>query len=124
MTTSPLSPHLQIHKPVLTMIFSITHRISGIAFAISLPFFFFFLGSSFYAPTLFVVLCLIFNFPLIKLVFVIWFFALNHHLLNGLKYFFWTFARGMELNQVYLISYLILSINIVMTAFFTWYIFT
>ena len=124
MTTSPLSPHLQIHKPVLTMIFSITHRISGIAFAISLPFLALWIGSSFYAPTLFEVLSLIFNFPLIKIVFVIWFFALNHHLLNGLKYFLWTFARGMELNQVYLISYLILSINIVMTAFFSWYIFT
>ena len=124
MTTSPLSPHLQIHKPVLTMIFSITHRISGIAFAISLPFLALWIGSSFYAPTLFEVLSLIFNFPFVKIVFVIWFFALNHHLLNGLKYFFWTFARGMELNQVYLISYLILSINIIMTAFFTWYIFT
>ena len=30
MTSAPLSPHLQIHTPVLTMIFSITHRIAGI----------------------------------------------------------------------------------------------
>ena len=51
------------------------------------------------------------------------FFALNHHLLNGLKYFLWTFAKGMELNQVYLISYCILIINLIMTAIFAWSIF-
>jgi succinate dehydrogenase / fumarate reductase cytochrome b subunit len=105
------------------MIFSITHRISGITFAISLPFLALWIGSSFYAPSLFEVLSSIFNFPLIKIVFVIWFFALNHHLLNGLKYFFWTFAKGMDLSQVYLISYLILCLNIIMTALFTWSIF-
>ena len=124
MTTSPLSPHLQIHKPVLTMIFSITHRISGIIFAISLPFLALWIGSSFYAPSAYNFISFIFNLPLIKLVFILWFFALNHHLLNGLKYFFLTFAKGMELSQVYLISYFILFLNVLMTAIFTWSIFT
>ena len=124
MTISPLSPHLQIHKPVLTMIFSITHRISGITFAISLPFLALWIGSSFYAPSVYNFISFIFNLPFIKLVFILWFFALNHHLLNGLKYFFWTFAKGMELSQVYLISYLILFVNILMTAIFSWSIFT
>ena len=124
MTTSPLSPHLQIHKPVLTMIFSITHRISGVIFAISLPFLALWIGSSFYAPSAYNFISFIFNLPLIKLVFILWFFALNHHLLNGLKYFFWTFAKGMELSQVYLISYFILFLNVLMTAIFTWSIFT
>jgi len=50
MTIAPLSPHLQIHKPVLTMIFSITHRIAGIIFAISLPFLAFWMGSFYFAP--------------------------------------------------------------------------
>ena len=43
---------------------------------------------------------------------------------NGLKYFLWTFAKGMELNQVYLISYCILFINLIMTAIFSWSIFS
>ena len=123
MTISPLSPHLQIHKPVLTMVFSITHRISGIIFAASLPFLAFWIGSSYFAPTLFESLTVFFNLAIIKLVFIFWFFALNHHLLNGLKYFLWTFAKGMELNQVYLISYCILIINLIMTAIFAWSIF-
>ena len=123
MPTSPLSPHLQIYKPVLPMIFSITNRIAGIIFAISLPFLALWIGSSFYAPILVKFFSAIYDFPLIKIVFVLWFFSLNQHLLNGIKYFLWSFAKGMELNQVYLISYLILSINIIMTVFFIWYIF-
>tara|TARA_B100001287_G_C22188813_1_gene302599 strand:- start:94 stop:468 length:375 start_codon:yes stop_codon:yes gene_type:complete len=123
MTASPLSPHLQIHKPVLTMMFSITNRIAGIIFAISLPFMALWIGSSFYAPALFEFISSIFNYPIIKIIFVLWFFALNHHLLNGIKYFFWSFAKGMELNQVYLISYVILSINMIMTICFIWFIF-
>ena len=123
MTTSPLSPHLQIHRPVLTMIFSITHRISGIIFAASLPFLAFWIGSAYFAPSLFEALSTFINLTFIKLIFILWFFALNHHLLNGLKYFLWTFAKGMELNQVYLISYSILLINLIMTAIFSWSIF-
>ena len=30
----PLSPHLTIHKPVLTALFSISHRITGIGLSI------------------------------------------------------------------------------------------
>ena len=79
------------------MIFSITHRISGIIFAASLPFLAFWIGSSYFAPTLFESLSVCsLTLPFIKLVFIFWFFALNHHLLNGLKYFLWTFAKGME----------------------------
>ena len=42
---APLSPHLQIYKPFLTMIFSISSRIGMIAFAFSLPFFALWVGS-------------------------------------------------------------------------------
>ena len=123
MTSAPLSPHLQIHKPVLTMIFSITHRIAGIIFAVSLPFLAFWLGSTYFAPNVHAVMSSFFNLPIIKLVFIFWFFALNHHLLNGIKYFAWTFAKGMKLTSVYTISYLILIINFSMTLVFAWSLF-
>lgn len=123
MTTAPLSPHLQIHKPVLTMVFSITHRIAGIIFGISLPFLAFWMGSFYFAPHAHDVLHSFFNLPIIKFIFIFWFFALNHHLLNGIKYFAWTFAKGMKLTSVYTISYLILISNVAMTLFFAWSLF-
>jgi succinate dehydrogenase / fumarate reductase cytochrome b subunit len=105
------------------MVFSITHRIDGIIFALSLPFLAFWLGSTYFAPNAHAVMSSFFNLSIIKLVFIFWFFALNHHLLNGIKYFAWTFAKGMKLTSVYTISYLILIINASMTLIFAWSIF-
>ena len=120
---NPLSPHLQIYRPFLTMVFSISSRIGVIAFAFSLPFFAIWLGSLNFLPQLNQVLTLLINFLPIKLIFVFWFFIFNHHLLNGFKYFLWSFSIGMDLKNVYLVTYLILVANIIMTLIFTWMIF-
>ena len=53
---APLSPHLQIYRPFLTMIFSISSRIGVIAFAFSIPFFAIWLGSANTLPQLNVIL--------------------------------------------------------------------
>ena len=117
---APLSPHLQIYRPFLTMIFSISSRIGVIAFALSIPFFAIWLGSANALPQLNVLLTIFFNFLPVKLIFVFLFFIFNHHLLNGFKYFLWSFAIGMEIKNVYLTTYIILAMNIMMTLTFTW----
>ena len=121
---APLSPHLQIYKPFLTMIFSISSRIGMIAFAFSLPFFALFVGSINLLPGFHLLLNSLINFFPIKLLLIFWFFIFNHHLLNGFKYFVWSYALGLELNRVYLITYTILCINIIMTIWFSWIIFS
>ena len=121
---APLSPHLQIYKPFLTMIFSISSRIGMIAFAFSLPFFALFVGSINLLPGFHLLLNSIINFFPIKLLLIFWFFIFNHHLLNGFKYFVWSYALGLDLNRVYLITYSILCINIIMTIWFSWIIFS
>jgi len=119
---APLSPHLQIYKPFLTMIFSISSRIGMIAFAFSLPFFALFVGSINLIPGFHLILNSFINFLPIKLLLIFWFFIFNHHLLNGFKYFLWSYALGLELNRVYLITYSILCINVIMTLCFSWII--
>ena len=120
---APLSPHLQIYRPFLTMIFSISSRIGVIAFAFSIPFFAIWLGSANTLPQVNVILTTFINFLPVKLIFIFWFFIFNHHLLNGFKYFLWSFAIGMEIKSVYLTTYIILVINIIMTSTFTWMVF-
>ena len=120
---APLSPHLQIYRPFLTMIFSISSRIGMIAFAFSLPFFAIWLGSVNISPQLNSLLMTFINFVPIKLIFILWFFIFNHHLLNGFKYFLWSFALGMDIKNVYLATYIILIANIFMTIAFSWIIF-
>ena len=117
---APLSPHLQIYRPFLTMIFSISSRIGVIAFAISIPFFAIWLGSANILPQLNLLLTMFINLLPVKLIFIFWFFIFNHHLLNGFKYFLWSFAIGMEIKNVYLVTYIILVANIIMTLIFTW----
>ena len=116
---APLSPHLQIYKPFLTMIFSISSRIGVIAFAFSIPFFAIWLGSANILPQLNLLLTLFINLLPVKLIFIFWFFIFNHHLLNGFKYFLWSFAIGMEIKNVYLVTYIILVANIIMTIVFS-----
>ena len=117
---APLSPHLQIYRPFLTMIFSISSRIGVIAFAFSVPFFAIWLGSANILPQLNLLLTMFINLLPVKLIFIFWFFIFNHHLLNGFKYFLWSFAIGMEIKNVYLVTYIILVENIIMTIVFSW----
>ena len=117
---APLSPHLQIYRPFLTMIFSISSRIGVIAFAFSIPFFAIWLGSANILPQLNLLLTMFINLLPVKLIFIFWFFIFNHHLLNGFKYFLWSFAIGMEIKNVYLVTYIIQVANIIMTIVFTW----
>ena len=119
----PLSPHLQIYIPFLTMIFSISSRIGMIVFAISLPFFAIWIGSANVIPQLNLILTTFINFIPIKIIFIIWFFVFNHHLLNGFKYYLWSYALGLEIKNVYLTTYIILIANILMTILFTWSVF-
>jgi succinate dehydrogenase / fumarate reductase cytochrome b subunit len=116
---APLSPHLQIYRPFLTMIFSISSRIGVIAFAFSIPFFAIWLGSANILPQLNLLLTMFINLLPVKLIFIFWFFIFNHHLLNGFKYFIWSFAIGMEIKNVYLVTYIILVANIIMTIVFS-----
>ena len=117
---APLSPHLQIYRPFLTMIFSISSRIGVIAFAFSIPFFAIWLGSANILPQLNLLLTMFINLLPVKLIFIFWFFIFNHHLLNCFKYFLWSFAIGMEIKNVYLVTYIILVANIIMTIVFSW----
>ncbi len=119
---APLSPHLQIYKPFLTMIFSISSRIGMIAFAFSLPFFALWVGSINALPNLHFFLSSLMNFFPIKLLLIFWFFIFNHHLLNGFKYFLWSYALGLDLKKVYLVTYIILFLNVIMTIYFSWVI--
>ena len=119
---APLSPHLQIYKPFLTMIFSISSRIGMIAFAFSLPFFALWVGSINLLPGFHSFLNSLINFFPVKLLLIFWFFIFNHHLLNGFKYFVWSYALGLDLNRVYLTTYIILILNVIMTICFSWII--
>ena len=117
----PLSPHLSIHKKVLTAVFSIFHRLTGIFLTLgSFLLVFWFLsvsiGENFY--NYFQIISSNFVF---KVILFFWTLALFYHLFNGIRYLFWSFSLGMELKTVYLSGYIIALLTIISTII-VWYL--
>lgn len=107
----PLSPHLQIHKPLLTMVFSITHRISAIVFFASLIPIGLWISSIYLNEGIFNLINIVLNSSAVKILILLWLAFVNHFILNEIKHLIWSQVKVMELNQVYPFSYMILSLN-------------
>jgi succinate dehydrogenase / fumarate reductase cytochrome b subunit len=92
----PLSPHLQIYRPMLTMMMSIMHRITGIAlYAGTLLLAWWLIAAATDArafDTANSVLTSIFG----RLVLLGFTWALFHHLMGGIRHFIWDTGRGMD----------------------------
>ena len=117
----PLSPHLSIHKKVLTAVYSIFHRLTGIFLTLgSFLLVFWFLsisiGENFY--NYFQIISSNFIF---KVILFFWTLAFFYHLFNGIRYLFWSFSLGMELKTVYLSGYIIALLTIIATII-VWYL--
>ncbi len=92
----PLSPHLQIYRPIPTMVMSIVHRITG--------------GALYFGIVLFVVWVAAAAasreaFDLVNAVYGSWFgrlvlfgftWALVHHAIGGLRHLVWDTGRALE----------------------------
>jgi len=117
----PLSPHLSIHKKVLTAVFSIFHRLTGIFLTLgSILLVFWFLsisiGENFY--NYFQIISSNFIF---KTILFFWTLAFFYHLFNGIRYLFWSFSLGMELKTVYRSGYIVSLLTIIATII-VWYL--
>ncbi|HEX2494470.1 MAG TPA: succinate dehydrogenase, cytochrome b556 subunit [Steroidobacter sp.] len=92
----PLSPHLGIYRWQYTMALSILHRITGVALAIGLLLFAYWLtalasGAEAYADAR-----AVFAHPLTRSALVGFSFAFFYHLLNGVRHLSWDAGYGLE----------------------------
>jgi len=111
----PLSPHLQIYKPQLTSVLSISHRMTGFALSIIIllsPVIIYFLTNS--ADTHQVVISLLQN-SIIKMIFSLALFALIYHLCNGIRHLAWDAGYGLDLDSSYKSGYIVLGVSISLT---------
>ena len=112
----PLSPHLSIHKKVLTAVFSIFHRFTGICLSFGAVLFSIWtiliaLGPDYYSK--FEVLSSLIAF---KIFLFFWTIAIFYHLYNGIRYLFWSFGKMMDLNIVYNSGYVVIVLSILSTV--------
>ena len=111
----PLSPHLQIYKPIFTMVMSIVHRLTGVGLyfgafllawwlvAASSGAEYFNMVNGFFASI--VGRILLFGFT--------W--ALLHHMMGGIRHFIWDTGRGFEKGPRKMLARLSLVMSILLT---------
>lgn len=92
----PLSPHLQIYRPMLTMMMSIAHRITGVAlYGGTLLLAYWLIALSGDAKG-FATASWLLNSVLGQLVLFGFTWALFHHLLGGVRHAIWDAGYGMD----------------------------
>ena len=92
----PLSPHLQIYRPMLTMMMSIMHRITGMAlYAGTLLLAWWLIAASTDARA-FDTAKSVLTSILGQIVLLGFTWALFHHLFGGIRHFIWDTGRGMD----------------------------
>ena len=114
-TKRPLSPHLQIYKPQLTSLLSISHRLTGVFLtfiSISLPVL---LLSIILGEHTYEIFKSIFSHALAKIFLIILIFTLSYHLTNGIRHLLWDCGIGLSLKESYLSGYLVIISTIIIT---------
>ena len=90
----PLSPHLQIYKPILTMVMSILHRITGAALYFGTVLLAWWLIAAAAGPAYFDFVNEIYGSIIGRLILFGFTWALVHHMLGGLRHFIWDMGAG------------------------------
>lgn len=93
----PLSPHLQVFRPLITMVMSILHRITGAALYFGTLLVAWWLIAAASGPDYFALVDGFFGSFLGRLILFGYTWALVHHMLGGLRHFVWDMGAGFEL---------------------------
>ncbi len=96
-----MSPHLQIYKPQLTSVLSISHRITGVGLAAGTLLLTWWLLAAASGPEAFATVQGFLGSWIGYLILFGFSYALMYHLCNGVRHLFWDAGRGFELPTVY-----------------------
>jgi succinate dehydrogenase / fumarate reductase, cytochrome b subunit len=100
MADRPLSPHLQIYKPMLTMMMSIAHRITGAGLYFGVILLVWWFSAAAISDQYFALVQGFFAHWFGRLVLLGFTWALIHHMLGGLKHLLWDTGRGFDLKTI------------------------
>lgn len=112
----PLSPHLQVYRPQITSVLSITHRATGIALMVGTLMLTCWLVSAATGPTAYEVLQVWMAGIIGRLLLLGWTFALFYHLCNGIRHLLWDAGWGFELKQVDITGWTVVAAAAVLTV--------
>lgn len=111
----PLSPDLQIYRPQLTSVLSITHRLTGVALSVGSPLLVCWLIAAAAGPQAYSTLHVFLASWLGLALLLGWTFSLFFHLCNGIRHLFWDAGYGFDLRAIYTSGWAIVAISIALT---------
>jgi succinate dehydrogenase / fumarate reductase cytochrome b subunit len=95
----PLSPHLQIYKPILTMMMSIVHRITGTALYFGTLLLAWWLIAAATSPNAYANVQWFMGSFIGRVILFGYTWALVHHMYGGIRHFLWDLGYGHGANE-------------------------
>ncbi len=101
----PLSPHLQIYRPMLTMMMSIAHRVSGAATAVGFLLLACWLVAIASGPEAYATVSGAFTSLAGQVVLFLFSWALIHHMLGGIRHLIWDTGRALDKTSIEVLAW-------------------
>ncbi len=112
----PLSPHLQIYSPLINMVMSIVHRITGAALYFGSLLLAWWLIAAASGPDYYNYVMSWFGSWPGKIILLGYTWTLMHHMMGGLRHLIWDSGHGYDLGMVDALSWGSLAASLTLTA--------
>lgn len=112
----PLSPHLQIYSPLINMVMSILHRMTGAALYAGTLLLVWWLIAAAIGPAYFDYVSSWFSTWYGQFVLIGYTWALLHHMAGGVRHFIWDTGRGYDLATIDLMCWAGAAAPLILTA--------
>ena len=117
----PLSPHLQIYKPEMTSLMSISHRFTGVILTSGILVTSLVLSTLLWGRACYEHLYSYTQFLSVKLYLLILCYSFYYHLCNGIRHLCWDRGYGFDMKTVRLSGWLTLTVSLILTLI-TWFL--
>lgn len=112
----PLSPHLQVYRPQLTSMLSITHRATGVVGSVGFIFLVAWLVAAAGEGDAFSSAQKLWGSLIGQLALVAFSFSFFYHLCNGIRHLFWDIGKGLDLDTTYRSGWATVVASLVLTG--------
>jgi succinate dehydrogenase cytochrome b subunit len=112
----PLSPHLQIYRPMLTMMMSIAHRITGFGNAVGFALLTWWLVAISIGPEAYAAVDGFFGTLLGRALLFLFTWSLIHHMLGGIRHLIWDTGAGLDKTTIEVFAWATIILSTVLTV--------
>ena len=112
----PLSPDLQVYRPQLTSVLSISHRVTGITLSVGTLLLVLWLLAASVGPQVYSAVQSLMHSWLGLLLMLGWTFSLFFHLCNGIRHLVWDAGYGFELRTIYASGWMVVAASMALTV--------